>query len=199
MKGLKVIKKCIGLLVICSIIVMLGGFLLRARQTPLDATKVEAAIGVPYSQQPIGVSRKRPGVKRQIQYIVIHNTANSSSTAQNEVDYLSNPNNTSSTSFHIAVDDHQIIEAIPVNEIAFHAGDRTGNRYGIGIEICESGDFAKAKAHAAKLTAYLMKTYNLPIEQVKTHYDFSGKACPRLLLDDWDTFIKQVEEAYRAL
>jgi len=198
-KGLKIIRKCIKLLVVCSLMVMLGGFIGHVKQLPLVESEVRAAIGTPYSQQYIELSKKRPGRKRTIKYIVIHNTANSTSTAQNEVDYLSNPNNTSSTSFHLAVDEHEIIEAIPVTEVAYHAGDRVGNQYGIGIEICESGDFQQTKAHAAKLVAYLMKCYDIPLSNVKAHKDFSGKDCPRLMLDNWDAFLEQIQEAYQNL
>lgn len=196
---MKLIRNCLTFLVIASLLIVVSGFLLRARPQPLLAEKVEQAIGVNYIVDNIPKSKKRIGMTRQIKYIVVHNTANESSTAQNERDYLVNPNNVSSTSFHIAVDENQIVEAIPTNEIAFHAGSSEGNRYGIGIEICESGDFQKTKADAARLVAYLMKTYNLSISQVKTHHDFSGKDCPRKMLGDWNSFLKQVEAAYEKL
>ena len=166
---------------------------------PLVPEDVTAAIGVTYEVQDIRISNKRPNQKRKIKYIVIHNTANSQSTAQNEVDYLSNANNTSSTSFHIAVDDCQIIEAIPPTEVAFHAGTKEGNQYGIGIEICESGNYEKAEENAAKLVAYLMQYYNIPLEDVKTHQDFSGKPCPRLILGHWIHFKEKIENNYEAL
>lgn len=181
--------------------VMVSGILMPIKQVRLVASKVQAAIEVPYSQQHIALGSKRSGRHRSIQYIVIHNTANSQSTAQNEVDYLSNVNNTSSTAFHMAVDDEEIIEVISPTEIAYHAGDGNGdgNHYGIGIEICESGDFTKATVNAAKLVAYLMKTYDIPLNHVKTHHDFSGKNCPRLMLEDWDSFLEEVKDAYEAL
>ena len=174
-------------------------FFKEVKPMPLVAEEVTAAIGVPYWQKDIRISNKRPNQKRKIKYIVIHNTANSQSTAQNEVDYLSSANNTSSTSFHIAVDDHEIIEAIPPTEIAFHAGTKEGNQYGIGIEICESGDYEKAEGNAAKLVAYLMKYYNISIDNVKTHQDFSGKACPRLILSHWGHFKEKIEADYERI
>lgn len=168
-------------------------------QKPLEGEVVSEALGIPYSVDTLPISNKRPGNKRKIKYIVVHNTANENSTAQNERDYLSNPNNTASTSWNIVVDDAEIIEAIPVTEVAFHAGNGLGNQYGIGIEICESGDIKQAEEQAIRLIAYLMKTYNIPIENVKTHKDFSGKECPRQILGHWDTFKQQVEEAYKKL
>lgn len=175
------------------------GVLLRVKQMPIQVNEVEAAIGVPYVIDHIPVSNKRPGTNRQIKYIVVHNTANEQSSARNERDYLTNPNNQDSTSFHIVVDNQEAIEAIPVTEVAFHAGTWDGNQYGIGIEVCESGNYAKNEAQAAKLVAYLIKKYDLSLKDVKAHHDFSGKDCPRLILDHWDEFLTKVQEAYRQL
>lgn len=186
-------------LVMASLLLAVSGFLVRVKQKPIGPEEVEEAVGVQYIADHIPVSNKRPGIKRQIKYIVIHNTANEESTARNERDYLTNPNNTSSTSFNIVVDDKEIIEAIPVNEIAFHAGDSEGNQKGIGIELCESGDFEKTKANAAKLVAYLMKSYNISLSEVRTHHDFSGKDCPRKMLGNWEDFLESIKVAYENL
>lgn len=196
---MRVIKKCVLFLVMTSLLLAVSGFLLKTKQKPIGPEEVEAAIGIHYTQDYIPISNKRPGIKRPIKYIVIHNTANEESTARNERDYLTNPNNTSSTSFNIVVDDKEIIEAIPVTEIAFHAGDGEGNQKGIGIEICESGDFEKTKANAVKLVAYLMKTYNISLSEVRTHHDFSGKDCPRKMLGNWEDFLESVKVTYKAL
>ena len=196
---MKVIKKCVSFLVMVCLLMSVSGFLFKIKQKPIVAEEVEAAIGVNYTIDHIPLSNKRPGIKRSIKYIVIHNTANEESTARNERDYLTNPNNTSSTSFNIVVDDKEIIEAIPANEMAFHAGDREGNQKGIGIELCESGDFEKTKANAAKLVAYLMKTYDISLSEVRTHHDFSGKDCPRKMLGNWEDFLEAVKIAYQAL
>ena len=80
-------------------------------------------------------SKKCPYSMRP-QYITVHNTANDAS-ARNEVSYMRN--NSSSTSYHVAVDDKEVVIAAPFNRNCFHAGDGrygTGNRKTIGIEIC---------------------------------------------------------------
>ena len=48
----------------------------------------------------------------------------------------------------------------------------------------------------AKLTAYLLKEYELKISSVKTHNSFSGKDCPHTILRDnrMDEFLKKVKE-----
>lgn len=70
--------------------------------------------------------------------IVVHNTANDAS-ARNEIKYMQS--NDKQVSFHIAVDDQEAVQGIPLDRNAWHAGDGangTGNRYGIAIEICYS-------------------------------------------------------------
>ena len=70
--------------------------------------------------------------------IIIHNTANDAS-AQNEVQYMHRNNN--KVSFHFAVDDVEIIKALPLDRNSWNAGDGSngkGNREGISIEICYS-------------------------------------------------------------
>ena len=127
----------------------------------------------------------RPLEKRIIKYRVIHETDNFEKGvgAANHAPFLEN-NNTSPTSWHYTVDDKEIYHHIPDDERANHAGDKEGNDYGIGIELCvnEDGDFNQTFDNATKLVAYLFKSYNLDISAIKTHHDFTGKECPHNIL-----------------
>lgn len=67
-------------------------------------------------------TKKRSGVIINPTHITIHSVGNWNSTIQNERDYLENPNNTGYTGWHFVVGDSKIIEAIPPNERAWHAG-----------------------------------------------------------------------------
>lgn len=143
------------------------------------------ALKCPYSMKP----------KR----IVIHNTANDAP-AENEISYmLSRPEK---VSFHFAVDDEKIIQGIPLDRNAWHAGDGNGkgNLEGIAIEICYSKSggmrWLKAVENAAELTAKLMKDYNIPLSRVTKHQDYSGKYCPHRILSEygWDNFINLVRK-----
>ena len=70
------------------------------------------------------------------EFIVVHNTDNDASAA-NEITYMMR--NSEKVSYHYAIDDKQIVQGIPENRNAWHAGDGgngKGNRKGIGIEIC---------------------------------------------------------------
>jgi N-acetylmuramoyl-L-alanine amidase len=135
------------------------------------------------------------------EFITVHNTYNDA-TAENEVSYMIRNDN--QVSFHIAVDDKEAVQGIPLERNAWHCGDGggNGNRKSIGVEICYSlsgGDrYYKAEDNAAIVVAQLMKQYNIPISKVRTHQSWSGKYCPHRMLDEgrWNSFIERVQNAY---
>ncbi|OEF96596.1 peptidoglycan recognition protein family protein [Desulfuribacillus alkaliarsenatis] len=136
---------------------------------------------------------KRPGIETTMESITVHNTANPRSTAMDERNWLTNQYNDRSASWHIAIDESQAVEAIPLSEVAWHAGTRQGNYSSIGIEVCESGDQVHVWENAVHLIAELLYKRNWDVDRVKTHKYWSGKNCPRLLLDRWSIFIKDIE------
>lgn len=138
----------------------------------------------PYTMTPIGVA--------------VHNTANDAP-AKNEVSYMKS--NSSSTSFHVAIDDVEAIQAIPFDRNAFAAGDGssgTGNRKYIHVEICYSRSggtkFIESEKRAAKEIASLLKQFGWTTANLKKHQDFSGKYCPHRTLDmGWTRFVNMVQ------
>lgn len=138
-------------------------------------------------------NNRRPGAKMVAESITIHNTGNEKSNARNERGWLTNNFNTRTASFHLVVDESEVIECIPVNEVAWHAGNAQGNRTSIGIEVCESGDQKKTWVNAVRLTAKLLQERGWGVDRVRTHQSWSGKNCPRLILPRWSEFIKDVE------
>lgn len=129
--------------------------------------------------------------------IIVHNTANDAS-ARKEVDYMIN--NSSSTSFHYAVDDIEVVQGIEENRNSWNAGDGTkgiGNTQGISIEICYSksgGDkFIKAEKNAVDLIIDILKRYKWDISKVTKHQDYSKKYCPHRTLDiGWQRFLNMI-------
>lgn len=153
---------------------------MEVRQMLVDKSKYN--IKCPYSMTPTR--------------IVVHNTANDAS-ANNEIKYMISNNN--EVSFHYAVDDKEVVQGIPTNRNAWHAGDGngTGNRKGIAVEICYSksgGDrFIKAEQNAAKFIASLLKEKDWGIDKVTKHQDYSGKYCPHRTLDmGWERFLNMI-------
>lgn len=132
---------------------------------------------------------------KDMKYIVIHNTGNDASAA-NEVAYMIRNDN--STSFNVAVDEKEIVIGIPLNRGAFAAGTRDGNAHGIHIEICWSlsggAKFDKAEKNAAEYAAKLLKERKWDISHLKKHQDFDGKYCPHRTLDKgWQRFVNMVK------
>lgn len=133
------------------------------------------------------------------EFIVVHNTANDA-TAANEVKYMISNNN--QVSFHFAVDDKEVVQGLPTDRNAWHAGDGgsgRGNRYGIAVEICYSKSggarFENAEKNAAKFIAQLLKERGWGVDKVKKHQDFSNKYCPHRTLDKgWASFVNMVKD-----
>ncbi|MFJ7840671.1 N-acetylmuramoyl-L-alanine amidase family protein [Lysinibacillus sphaericus] len=156
------------------------------KQNLLPASKYP--IKAPYSMTP--------------QYITVHNTANDAS-ASNEIKYMLTNNN--QVSYHVAIDDKEVMQAIPFNRNAWHCGDGqgNGNRKSIGIEICYSKSggarYAAAEENAVQYIAKLLKEYGWGIERVKKHQDWNGKYCPHRILSEsrWNSFLKRIEEAMK--
>ncbi|MCY7947303.1 N-acetylmuramoyl-L-alanine amidase [Bacillus atrophaeus] len=134
----------------------------------------------------------RPGYAMNPSYITVHNTANTSKGANAALHarYVKNPE--TGTSWHFTVDEKEIYQHLPLNENGWHAGDGNGNgnRKSIGIEICENSDghFEKAVSNAQWLVKKLMKEQGISLANVVPHQHWSGKYCPRKLLDRWDSF-----------
>ena len=144
--------------------------------------------------------RNRPGGRNPDVYITIHETGNTDAGADAEAHgkYLTgSAGEASLTSWHYTVDDHAIVQHLPDNETAYHAGDGAtgpGNTQSIGIEICvnSDGDFEKAKANAAALVRLLMAEHGIPLANIKQHHDWSGKDCPQTIRATpgaWDAFL----------
>ena len=142
------------------------------------------SIKCPYSMNPIG--------------ICIHNTSNNAS-ASNEVKYMISNNN--QVSYHVAVDEKEVIQAIPFNRNAWASGDGangTGNRKYIHIEICRStgnvATFKKCEQNCAEYVAKLLKQFGWTIANIKQHHDFANKNCPHRTRElGWQRFLNMVQ------
>ncbi|MDK1003997.1 N-acetylmuramoyl-L-alanine amidase [Bacillus subtilis] len=139
-------------------------------------------------------------------YITFHNTYNDAPAA-NEVSYMIG--NTSSTSFHFAVDDKEVVQGIPTDRNAFHCGDgsgvNSGNRTSIGVEVCYSksggAKYKAAEKLAIKFIAQLLKERGWGVDRVRKHQDWSGKYCPHRVLAEgrWEEVKADIAAELKAL
>lgn len=141
---------------------------------------------------------KRQNVKITPTSITIHSTNNATSTAKNERDNLAREDNLRRASFHIAVDENEAIECIPLNEKALHSGTSVGNNSSISIEMCESGNRSKVINNTVKLVAQMLHERNWGVNKLKRHYDWSGKNCPSIMSannwNKWSVFLNDVNK-----
>lgn len=160
-------------------------------------------------------------------YITIHSTQNYSSSADalrhsqalkngklrarkrkggNRIGYLV---------WHYTIDQSRAVQHLPTNEQGEHADfDGPGNRYSIGLEMCENRGNSRSATleRTAKLAAYLMHKYKIPLRKVVPHYHWPRKGlsqphknCPHYLLDHgrpgakWQWFLAKVNKHYKSI
>lgn len=152
----------------------------------------------------------RPGAVAVKKMIVIYETK--SHTAGRDAGYYSRflcnlaRANTSYLSWHFTVDDSQIIQHIPVGEVAWHAGDGDGgdyNLHAVAIRICMDPlcDVKAALHNAALLTAYLVKKERIPFSGILRPGNWGLKSRPGILQDAgaWQAFLKDCAGEYAKL
>lgn len=144
-----------------------------------------------------------------IQYIVIHFTANNGDTAQNNCTYFSGASRGASA--HYFVGDDGIYQSVKDSARAWHCGGTSKykhpycrNANSIGIEMCSRIDsngmyYIKDNiiSDTIELTRYLMQKYNISIDNVIRHYDVWNKQCPEPFVRDenlWNEFKRRLKE-----
>lgn len=143
----------------------------------------------------------RPGIPlSEVNGIVIHYTANPGTTAQGNRNYFESLKTTQTTkaSSHFIIGlEGEIIQCIPLNEIAYASNDRNSDT--ISIECChprKDGKFTKeTMSSLIELTAWLSRVYGLEKEDIIRHYDVTGKNCPKYFVEHekkWKSFKKKV-------
>lgn len=136
--------------------------------------------------------------------IIVHNTAGSAS-AIDERNTMVNANNP--ISYHVVIDEANVVEIIPFNRNAWHAGDGEygfANRNLIGIEIARSTSdkalYLKAEDNAATYIANVLKDYGWGVDKLYKHKQFSATACPHRTEElGWKRFIDKVQKELEAL
>ena len=131
--------------------------------------------------------RKRSS--RNVEYIVIHYTANQSDTAYSNAKYFNSGSRGASA--HFFADENNIYQSVRLHDEAWHVGAKKylhktcRNANSIGIEMCTSGNAKvadKTKSKAAGIVAYLFIEFGWSADEVDTrvlrHWDVTGKWCP---------------------
>ena len=149
---------------------------------------------------PLG-AHNRPGWPMQPTTVTVHETGNPRPRADALAhrNFAHNGGGAERVSFHFVVDDHRAVQLLPMDEVAWHAGDGPdgpGNRSSLAIETCiDSGaHWPRTLQNLARLLAAICRTYTWSTDRIVQHHHWSGKNCPtRLRQAGWDDLIAQVQ------
>lgn len=133
-------------------------------------------------------TKRRPGIKNNgVKFVVVHDTGNPGSdkwgpaTAKQNVQYYIASAGNENSSAHLFVDHQEIVECIPLDEVAYHVmydkptdnfiyGD-DANSAAIGIEMCYGIgiDMQKCYWNTVWLISHLCKQFGLKSRHVTAH------------------------------
>jgi hypothetical protein len=154
-------------------------------------------------------TNQRPGIAMSADRVVVHETDNTNAGANAEMHsrYLLNGAEGRQASWHFTVDKDEIVQHIPISEVAWHGGDGAGpcNYHGIAMELCvDNGNASKQQIrhNAEKLAAALRRAKS--ISRMQRHGDCCAaignpagchNRCPLYIGIDgyWPEFQKNVD------
>ena len=148
----------------------------------------------------------RPGTKlKHVKGIVIHYTANPGTGAKANRDYFESRKDqeeisSTNVSSHFVIGlKGEIVQCIPLDEIAYASNDRNSDT--ISIECCHSrknGKFNRKTYHALiRLCAWLCDRYEIESpDDIIRHYDVTGKLCPLYYVKHSDKWEKLREDIW---
>ena len=194
--------------IVLALAVIIAGSLLFMRWYHEKNRPVLSDLKAPdwYTQDFLTVNPySRPGTKRtRVDNIVVHYVANPGTSARQNWSYFNNlaqqtgPDGVSASSHYIIGIDGEILQGIPLDEVAYANYPRNDDT--VSIECCHpdaTGEFSQETMDSlVKLTAWLCKELRLDEKDVIRHYDVIGKNCPKYYVDnedEWKAFRKAVK------
>lgn len=201
-------KRMIRRLVLCSVflfmgVVFFGGLWALFGVKPVKLAEVKVPDWV--DQELLDVNPySRPGDElAKVKGIVVHYTANPGTTAMQNRNYfngLAETKQTSVSSHFIIGIDGEIVQCVPLNEIAYASNNRNSDT--ISIECChadETGEFTEETYRSlVRLTAWLSEELHIKNKEIIRHYDVTGKICPKYFVDHedaWEQFKEDVKDS----
>lgn len=195
-EALRVLRLC-AVLALLTAAVLLAAALRRFPRYP-DPAEVDEHLPDYVTRDLLDVNEwSRPGTPlKRVTGIVLHYVGNPGTTAQANRNYFnslaSGELETYASSHFIVGLEGEVLQCVPLTEIAYASNDRNGDT--ISIEVCHPDEYGEYSAvtykRVVELTAWLCREFRLdPEEDVIRHYDVSGKRCPLYYVDHpeaWD-------------
>ena len=188
-------------------------------EAPISPNRAHQELNIKVDLIPKGKYGRRIFRRMQPRYITIHSTQNRTGDAYAHSKALKRGSLRGGVvgylCWHFTVQDDVVIQHIPTDERGEHADfDGPGNRYSIGIEMCEhrGNDQVATMDRTAKLAATLMYYHQIPVENVRAHYHWPregyetpNKNCPHFLLEggrpgtNWRWFVGRINRHHERL
>lgn len=200
-KNIQLSKTAIGFSVLTVVIFAIAAHLFFGGKSAREVSGEMSALVPPAIQENLLSPNEysRPGTTlTDVRGIVVHYTANPGTSALANRNYFNNlerinakkKNKTYASSHFVIGIDGEIVQCIPLNEIAYASNERNDDT--ISIECChrkKSGRFTRDTYHSlVELVTYLCKKYGLEETDVIRHYDVTGKNCPKYFVDHEDAW-----------
>lgn len=142
----------------------------------------------------------RPGDPlKEVNNIFVHYTANPGTSAAQNRSYFEQlkDNHERSASAHFIIGyDGEIIQCVPLNEIAYAV--QTRNEDSVSIECCykaDNGQFTQETYDSLiRLLKWLTDAYDLEPDDILRHYDCGGKKCPVYYVEHEDAWNRLKED-----
>lgn len=145
----------------------------------------------------------RPGeALPEVKSVFVHYTANRNTSAAQNRSYfesLKDTHKTSASAHFIIGYDGEIIQCVPLDEIAYAV--QTRNYDSVSIECCyksQDGSFTRETYDSLLgLLKWLMEVYDLDEEDILRHYDCGGKKCPLYYTDhpkEWEQLKEELQD-----
>lgn len=192
-------------LIICLLIYLLVKLVLMLPVFNRGADPKEVQVPAWITQEFIQVneySRPQDPLKR-VKGVVIHHAFDDGAGAEQVRSYYDSLAETKKTyaSVHFIIGlDGEIIQCIPLNEVAYASNKRNVDT--IAVEFCYDDSTGKPTDAGydamVKLTRWLSDTFQLKQKNIMTHFDVTGKACPKYFVENkaaWTQFLTDVKNA----
>lgn len=146
----------------------------------------------------------------RIQFVVVHHMATLGDGKGKALDACHTTWQTRKASAHYGVDGSTVRQFVWDSNAAWHSGNETGNRCGIGIEHANASLGPEWKVAdqtwktGARLAAYIHLVHQLgrPVKDgtIRKHSSFKATACPGPFIDArWDAYVKEAQRVYDEL
>jgi len=146
--------------------------------------------------------------RKDVKYIVIHNTGNKGDTAVNNGDYFAHGNVRAAGSHFFVDQKGDVVKSINLNRTAFSVGGNKysdcsvtggGKLYGevtnansVSIELCDIIDKEPSEEMLKAIwrTIKYIRKYCPNAQTIVRHFDVNGKHCPQKMTDEdaWNKF-----------